>query len=116
MFLGLFGSVEAIIDEFGISEEALKDANILFAFYEYEEYSGSAFVLFERNGKLYEVHGSHCSCHGLSEDGINGGETQWDPEETTIEALKITTSDNYVLSGCRAEWNEFFTNLQKVWS
>lgn len=54
--------------------------NILFAFYEYISYSGEAFVLFEQNGKLYEVNGSHCSCYGL--------EGQWVPEETTVEAIK----------------------------
>jgi len=39
--------------------------NILFASYSYENYSGDAYVLFEKNGKLFEVFGSHCSCYGL---------------------------------------------------
>jgi hypothetical protein len=50
--------------------------------YWYEDpdgYSGSAFGLFVMDGKLYEVHGGHCSCYGL--------EDQWEPEETTWEAL-----------------------------
>lgn len=42
-------------------------------------YDGDAFVLFERDGTLYEVHGSHCSCHGL--------EGQWAPEATTWEVV-----------------------------
>lgn len=54
--------------------------NILFASYCYENYSGDAFVLFERDGELYEVNGSHCSCHGL--DG------QWDEEETNLVTIK----------------------------
>jgi hypothetical protein len=33
----------------------------------------------KRDGKLYENHGSHCSCHGF--------EGQWFPEETTVEYL-----------------------------
>jgi len=55
------------------------DVNILFAYYTYEDYSGTAFVLFERGGKLYEVNASHCSCYGL--------EGQFEPEETTVEAI-----------------------------
>jgi hypothetical protein len=35
---------------------------------------------FEKNGILYEVSGSHCSCYGL--------EDQWEPEETSIESLE----------------------------
>lgn len=59
--------------------EEHKDDNILFATYTYEEYSGEAFVLFERKGKLYEVNGSHCSCYGL--------EGQWSPEEVNLKEL-----------------------------
>ena len=44
-------------------------------------YEGSAFVLYRRDGKLFEVHGGHCSCHGF--------EGQWDPEETTWDALAM---------------------------
>lgn len=53
---------------------------ILLASYSYENYSGDAFVLFRKDGRLYEVNGSHCSCYGL--------EGQWEPEETTVEALR----------------------------
>ena len=56
------------------------EINILFASYGTGNYSGDAFVLFERDGKLFEVNGSHCSCYGL--------EGQFDEEETTIEALQ----------------------------
>lgn len=64
-------------------EQKLKeweDVNILFASYGYENYSGEAWILFEKDGKLYEVNGSHCSCYGL--------EGQWKPEETTLEAIE----------------------------
>ena len=53
---------------------------VLLASYGTGNYEGDAFVLFRRDGKLYEVNGGHCSCYGL--------EGQWDPEETTIEALE----------------------------
>lgn len=65
--------------------ENWKDINILFAVYTYIEYAGDAFVLFEQNGKLYEVNGSHCSCYGL--------EGQWEPEETNLEAIKYRLTE-----------------------
>lgn len=81
VFFGDFHSVEDIIEEFQISADALVDATILFATYEYTLYEGDAFVLFERDGKLYEVNGSHCSCYGL--------EGQWEPEETSVAAVRM---------------------------
>ncbi|AMQ66494.1 integrase [Bacillus phage Shbh1] len=59
--------------------EYFKGDNILFASYGYANYSGDAWVLFERDGKLFEVNGGHCSCHGL--------EGQWEPEEVVLEEL-----------------------------
>jgi hypothetical protein len=76
-YIGLFGDKKDIEKEF---DEKLNDSvNIIFAYYNYQNYSGDAFVLFEQNGDLFEVHGSHCSCTGL--------ERQWSPEETTLESL-----------------------------
>lgn len=55
---------------------------VLLASYVTPAYSGSAFVLFRdtRDNKLYENHGSHCSCMGL--------EDQWEPEAVDLESLK----------------------------
>ncbi len=53
--------------------------HILFGYYSYQDYSGYAYVLFEKDGKLYEVIGGHCSCNGL--------EGQWEPEETDLKSL-----------------------------
>jgi len=53
--------------------------DVLFAAYTYENYSGDAFVLFTKEGKLFEVNGGHCSCYEL--------EGQWQPEETSKEAV-----------------------------
>lgn len=64
-----------------------KDKDIICAFYDNAGYEGSAFVLFKRGRKLFEVHGSHCSCFGL--------EDQWEPEETTWGALAIRQSSVY---------------------
>ena len=61
-------------------------ADILVAYYGDESYEGYAYVLFMKNGKLYEVCGGHCSCHGL--------EGQWDPEETSWDVI-----DKYVDEG-----------------
>ncbi|MEC2335172.1 hypothetical protein [Bacillus subtilis] len=60
--------------------EVDRDVNILFASYGYELYSGNAFVLFEKDGVLFEVCGSHCSCYGL--------EGQWEPEEVVLKELE----------------------------
>lgn len=70
---------QGVISDFQVNESALDGAEILVASYTYEDYSGSAYVLFRRDGKLFEVHGGHCSCYGL--------EGQWEPEETTKEAI-----------------------------
>jgi hypothetical protein len=64
---------------FRIDDAALEGAEVMVASYTYEDYSGSAYVLFEKNGHLFEVHGSHCSCYGL--------EDQWEPEAVTREAI-----------------------------
>ena len=61
------------------------DAEILLASYGGGSYEGYSVVVFRQNGKLYETHGSHCSCYGL--DG------QWSPEEATIESLKKTVTN-----------------------
>lgn len=74
-------------------EKALKayqGINILFGSYTYVNYSGDAWVLFEEDGKLYEVSGGHCSCYGL--------EGQWNPDEVLLEEL-----ENRLLEGTFGE-------------
>lgn len=61
-------------------QDDLKNIKILLAWYGSGDYEGTAFVLFERDGQLYEVNGSHCSCYGL--------EGQWDPEKTSVAELR----------------------------
>lgn len=78
-FMGWFSSVKDVEQEFSLGENSLSNVNMLFAWYGGGDYDGSAFVLFEEDGKLYEAGGSHCSCYGL--------EGQWEPEETLVEAL-----------------------------
>lgn len=70
---------EGMISDFGIYESDLEGVEIIYATYTYEDYSGSAYVLFRKDDKFYEVHGSHCSCWGLEE--------QWEPEEVSLADL-----------------------------
>jgi hypothetical protein len=63
------------------------DEQIVYAYYSYEDYSGTAFVLFERDGVLYEVNRSHCSCMGLEE--------QWSPEATSWAVIAARVNDHW---------------------
>ena len=76
IFLNSWSSKEGVARDF---ETNLDDVNILFASYNCANYTGDAFVLFEKDGELFEVNGAHCSCYGL--------EGQWEPQETNIKAL-----------------------------
>lgn len=67
----------------------LTGANVLFYDYSSWSYDGHATLIYELDSKLYEVHGSHCSCYGL--------EGQFRPEETTFEAL------------CARDWDSHFS-------
>jgi hypothetical protein len=81
-FVQNFSSVDDIVDSYGgTSQEDLSGAIIHLAWYGYGSYNGSSLVVYEKEGKLFEVNGSHCSCHGLEE--------QWQPEETTLAALAM---------------------------
>ncbi len=87
-YFGNFPDRERVADDFFPSYEGVPvpedfptDEEILFASYGGGGYDGDAHVLYERDGKLYEVHGSHCSCYGL--------EGQWEPEETSLDALAM---------------------------
>lgn len=73
------GGATKMMADFEITADELAGATVLVASYTYEHYSGDAYVLFERDGKLFEVEGSHCSCFGL--------EGQWKPEEAEREAI-----------------------------
>lgn len=79
-------------------EEHLQGVEFLFTFYKNICYDAWAFILYKKDGVLYEVNGSHCSCHGL--------ENQWEPEETTLEALEHrATKGSLGYEGSKdAEW------------
>ena len=81
--------------------------NILFASYGLDYSYGDAFVLLERDWKLYEVNASHSSCDGL--------EGQFQPEETTVEALQFRLSEG-TLGKDRYSGNCFSDELKKFLS
>jgi hypothetical protein len=102
-FYGLFSCEDNIISEFGIAPSELDGCLILYAMYEYEDYEGSALVIFERDGQLYEVHGGHCSCYGL--------ENQWEPASATIEYLTKQYAADANVTAALMQWRP-----KKVWS
>ena len=71
----------AVLREFKETETRPMDVQILVAAYNTPIYEGRAFVVYrdKRDGKIYEVNASHCSCNGL--------EGQWRPEEVVVEEL-----------------------------
>lgn len=83
------------------------DINVLLASYGNANYEGGAFVLFEKDGKLFEVNGGHCSCYGL--------EGQWEPEETTAEALQHRLDKGELGKDSYCD-NEFHSELLQVLS
>lgn len=74
-------------------KEEIINLDIIVAFYTYECYSGYAFVLYRKDGKLYEVNAYHCSCYGLRD---------WEPEETSKDAL------------LKRNWEHYSEELKKV--
>lgn len=91
-----FQSTEDVIREYEAPADALSGAVVYLAWYGYGCYEGYSMVLYEKNGVLYEVNGSHCSCHGL--------EGQWEPEVTSWEALAMRNLvDSYVDGSSEAD-------------
>jgi len=81
MYLTNFKNNEDIISQYDAPKDALDGATVYLAWYGYANYEGQSLVIFEKDGKLWEVNGAHCSCYGL--------EGQWEPEETSWESLKM---------------------------
>lgn len=86
-YLTEFENAAEVIDAYNAPADALDNAEVLLAWYGYDYYEGKSLVIYRRDGKLYEVNGSHCSCYGL--------EDQWVPEETTWAALAMREFSGY---------------------
>ncbi len=89
--------VAQILIDFAKPADLLDEAEILVAAYEIDGsgYEGSAYVLYKKDGKLFEVEGSHCSCMGL--------EGQWEPDETTADTLRerIKRGGDWYINGVK---------------
>ena len=93
--------VEDLRKDFEIAESDVQDAEVLWAYYDAEGYEGSARVILQREGRVYEVRGSHCSYMGL--------EGQWEPEEVSWEQLALRPVEEQVDYGgseAIAAWTE----------
>ena len=105
IYLGEFKNNEDIEKQF--YQKIPKDIKILIANYGLGIYEGDAFVLYEQDNKLFEVNGSHCTCYGL--------EGQWEPEETSIEALRLIIKEGtkYQVSGIKEELTKVLDEYEK---
>lgn len=90
------GLREHIVQSYEAKPEDLKGVKFLIAYESVGSwgYDSSAFFLFEKGGKLFEVHASHCSCYGF--------EGQWKPEKTSLSYLKSDKFSVYLgeYDGC----------------
>lgn len=103
VYLEEFKNESDIIEQYAAPNDALEGAKVLLAWYGYGEYCGDSLVIFEKDSKLFEVNGSHCSCNGL--------EGQWQPDETSWKALAMRElSDHY---GGGKEADEILKELVK---
>lgn len=104
------GDWENSRDVFQSFEYHCDGENILFAAYSEDYgYDGKALVIFEKEGKFFEVHGSHCSCYKLEE--------QWDPEESSFLAIKKLIAEKYedLEGGFIGEFNRLITEPIAAW-
>lgn len=108
LFLGEMASLSEkdvlkwMVDNFQESEDSLKPFKILLGDVYYGDYCGDCFFLLREKStkKLFEVHGSHCSCYGF--------EWQFKPDATTLDYLK-SDKVNYRLKD--AVYQDFFKTL-----
>ena len=75
--------VASVANEFKEPVKNLDGIELLYARYEKSDYECNAFVLFQKDGELYEVRASHCGCSCM---GLEG---QWIPSRTTVAALRM---------------------------
>lgn len=102
---GRWQDVDGIRTDFGDYDQPSPvpaDLDVVFAAYGGGSYDGQAVVVFRQGGKLWEVHGSHCSCMGL--------EHQWKPEEATVESLAKTVTEEVV-----GKYSEYETDAKMAW-
>jgi len=74
--------IKHFTDEWEVEKSEIEKYRILFALVDYPDYEGLAYYVLQEKatGKLFDVSGSHCSCHGF--------EGQFEPQETDIRAIE----------------------------
>ena len=89
VYFGNFSCWEDVVREFSgydLAEQNLQKYpepdEVYYAGYETPSYEGYALVLWKNKRKYYILSGSHCSCYGLEETGM-------DPEEFKTKKLFI---------------------------
>ena len=97
---------QEIASDWSIDVGTLDGCEILYYRYSYVNYSGNAFVLYRRNNVLYEVNGTHCSCYSLS--------GQWEPEETTKEALEHRLKQGYFYGVNKEELKKVLSKIEST--
>lgn len=76
-----FKGFNDIADMFSAFQATQSGEDIIYCQNEGGMYEEWCWIVFEKDGKLYEVNASHCSCYGY--------EGQWEPELTDIESLRL---------------------------
>jgi hypothetical protein len=73
--------IQHVVSDYGTDRSAVEPFEFICAYESVGSWGcdSSSFFLLKRDGKLFEVNGSHCSCYGF--------EDQWKPEETSKDAL-----------------------------
>lgn len=100
-FLGYFSDAEDVMNGFSIPAAERVGMEVLFGYYECEDYSGDAYAIYRRNGKLYIIAGSHCSCNGL--------EGSWSMEREGDETDTRTIRHHVVEGTLGSEYKDYKT-------
>ena len=87
-YYGNFKGVEDLWREFEITEADVRDEDIVWAYYDLDGYEGTARVILQRDGRLYEVRESHCSWFGLGRG--------WRPAEVSRAQLALRPAEAQV--------------------
>lgn len=102
IYLGDFTKLEDLEEQFATTFDP--EIHILVACYETENWEGSAMVIFEQEGSLFLVEGSHCSCYGL--------EGQWNPTEITVDYVNYRAKEGSFFGSYEDLNNKFLAALK----
>ena len=94
---------------------------IVYAAYDCRDYDGSALIVFERDGVLWENHDSHCSCNGLDTWSPERalltammGYTGWDRLAETLKAWELNRLDAEVVARIAAKVDASFVEVRSI--